>query len=307
MTTAHLTAPIATTQRVARPTFLGVLRGELYKLTHTRSYLIMFLLALGPTLLLFAGLTATPSAKTRLLEAPDRFFLQAMSAALSVDRIFLGFFVIAATALLIGQEYQQGTIRVVLGRGVGRMQLLSAKLVAMAITAVVTFAVAVALDLVLTVLNQLILVGSLAHLTALPGDFWHTAGIYAVTVLISLGASIAMAAGVSIVARSIVGAVFGSVIYFPADNIATIVLVLITLFTTNKGWLDIAAYLLGPNLNTMPSLVAPKFAGTAAYAIGQSWTGVVYDGNHTLGVTAVYTAIFLIVAFVLIARRDVKE
>jgi ABC-type transport system involved in multi-copper enzyme maturation permease subunit len=242
-----------------------------------------------------------------------------MNVDLSVLRIFVGVFVLIATALLVGQEYQNGTIRVLLSRGVDRVQLLLAKLLAMSVLALGVLAAGLVVVTLSTLLGIQIAVGSLDSLKVLNGDFWHSMWIYLLTVLISVGVSILLAACVAVVGRSLAFGVSAAIGWFAADNIGVLVMLLVYRFTQNDFWNQITGYFLGPTLNTMAAAVVPglPISVTApngavvqttfpAQVIGFPPL-VTYDGAHALVLTLVYAVVFFAVAAILTWRRDVKE
>ena len=126
--------------RATRPSFPGVVRGEIFKQTHSRPVLgsgaVMVLVTAALPALFLASRPRHEG--RRLATTPEIFYFTVMNVDLSVLRIFVGVFVLIATALLVGQEYQNGTIRVLLSRGVDRVQLLLAKLLAMSLIALGT-------------------------------------------------------------------------------------------------------------------------------------------------------------------------
>ncbi|HEX4204967.1 MAG TPA: hypothetical protein VHZ51_12380 [Ktedonobacteraceae bacterium] len=73
--------------------------------------------------------------------------------------------------------------------------------------------------------------------------------------------------------------------------------------TNSKFWLDITAYLLGPNLNDMPNVLIPGHLA-ASFGINPQ---VPVTGAYTLWVTLVYAIIFAVAAILLTRLRDVKE
>src|SRR5258708_23401323 len=127
MSTAMTSSAVAektTHVRAAKPSFFGLVGGELFKIRRQWTTWIM--------LILFMGLTFAPYLIAFLennikgvITAPGGYYVYSQVAAgLAVMRIFGGFFILILTARTIGQEYQLGTIRIVLARGVGRVQLL---------------------------------------------------------------------------------------------------------------------------------------------------------------------------------------
>jgi ABC-type transport system involved in multi-copper enzyme maturation permease subunit len=305
-------------RREARPSFVGILRGELFKVSRTRSNWVILG---GITLLLFGIfflLVNTAGPQKVLANQPLLFLYHVMGAMLAVQRAFIGIFLLIATARMVGLEHQQGTLRILLARGVGRLQLLGAKLLAMAIVALVVFACALVLStgLVLAAIYQI--QGNLDALQSLTPEFWTATGVYILTVLISMGVSILLATSVTIVSRSLSFGLAGALGWFAADNIGILVGYLVFKFTNNDFWLKVPAYFLGPELNLMPSVVVPALTFTTMTEKGPV-TGplpvdsigftpmVTYDGTHALLVALIYAVIFAVSAAVVIWRRDVLD
>lgn len=307
-------------KRATKPSFPGVVAGEVFKQTRSRPVWGLAILALVTAALPALFLALSPGTKTQLAgPTPDIFYFTVMAVDLSVLRIFVGVFVLIATALLVGQEYQNGTIRVLLARGVDRVQLLLAKLLAMSMLAIGLLAGALVVVTLSTLLGIQLAAGNLDSLKALNGDFWHSTWIYLLTVLISVGVSILLAACVAVVGRSLAFGVSAAIGWFAADNIGVLIMLLVFRFTQNEFWRQVTGYFLGPTLNTMPAAVVPGLPvtvtapnGAVIHAtIAAEYIGfpplVTYDGAHALLVTLVYAVIFLAVAVILTWRRDVKE
>ena len=72
--------------------------------------------------------------------------------------------------------------------------------------------------------------------------------------------------------------------------------------TGSDFWLNVTAYLLGPNLNLMPNQIVLNYVGSLG---ATPWVAV--DGGHTLLITAIYAIIFAAIAIILTWRRDVME
>jgi ABC-2 type transport system permease protein len=303
-----------------KPSFPGVVSGEIFKQMRSRPVWGLALLVLVTAALPALFLALSPSTKEQLSgPTPDIFYFVVMNVDLSVLRIFVGVFVLIATALLVGQEYQNGTIRILLGRGVNRVQLLLAKLLAMSLLALGLLAAGLVVTTLSTLLGIRLAAGSLDSLKVLNGDFWHSSWIYLLTVLISVGVSILLAACVAVLGRSLAFGVTAAIGWFAADNIGVLIMLLVFRFTQNEFWEQITGYFLGPTLNTMPAAVVPGLPITATGPNGAVIHGtfaaqtigipplVSYDGAHALVLTLVYAVIFFAVAVVLTWRRDVKE
>jgi ABC-2 type transport system permease protein len=313
---------------VGRPTFLGVLRGELFKLSRQRLNRWMALGITGITLAPFVFAlfyNAASSVNHRLIlenmqNPPQLFPWYLMGLTLALQRVIIGIFLLAVTARMVGLDYQQGTIRVLLARGVGRLQLLGAKLLAMSLVGLGLFAWGIVLNLIGTVVLVRAVVGNLDPLRAVTPAFWASARIEVLTVLVSMGVSILLAAAVTIVTRSLAFGLAAALGWFAADNLCVLIVLRTAYILTNGNpfWPKVSGYLLGPELNVMPSVVVPQLTitgtvqghimslPTAAPALGITPL-VNYDGTHALLVALIYGLIFAASAVLLIWRRDVLE
>lgn len=305
MNTVVTSAPAAQIKiHSSTPSFPGIVGGEFFKITRQWTTWIMLVLLLGAITLPYLVELTAPNIKSNLSSAPLAEFYNQMEIGLSVLRVFIGIFLLILTARVIGQEYQLGTIRILLARGVGRLQLLSAKVLTIAIIALILFAGGLLLNGILTCLLVLILKGNLNALNALNSTFWSNTWLYVLSVLTSLGVTILLATAVTVLGRSLSFGLSASLAWFPADNIGIIFMMLGFRLTHNDFWRNATAYFLGPILNVMPTVLIP--AQFKANSIGITPL-VDVDGTHTLLVTLVYAVIFAAVAVVLTWKRDVKE
>jgi ABC-2 type transport system permease protein len=292
----------------AKPSFIGLIGGELFKITRMRSTWVTFILMLC--------LVAAPNIILMLIQAPftDNFklgndpralnaFYNVLETDLLMVRVFIGFFLIILTANVIGREYQLGTIRILVARGVGRLQLLLAKLSAVVLIGLTTFIIWLLVVSFLMFLTPLAKAGNLNALESLNSDFWNNAWLYLLTILISMGATTLMTVAICAIGRSLAFGLTASALFFPIDNIGTVMMRVVYLITKNDFWRNITAYFLGPNLNQMPSVIITTHH---IENVGASPL-VDVDGTHTLLVALVYSVIFVVVAVVLTAKRDVKE
>ena len=289
----------------SRPSFFGILGGELFKISRQWATWVMLVLLAGVIALPYIISLTVPDLKDAINHTPLLFLTNRLAQNLAVLRVFIGIFLIVVTATAIGLEYQLGTIRVLLSRGVGRLQLLAAKLTAVVIVALAIFIAGLLYNILLMSTLLLIMVGNLNAYNAITPAFWTEAQQYTLTILISMGATILMAAAAAVVGRSLTFGLTIAVAWFPVDNIGTIFLYLANRLTHNDFWLNVSAYLLGPNLNIMPTALITS-AKTEVFNIGAK-PYVKVDGAHTLWVTLVYSLIFVAVAVILTWRRDVKE
>lgn len=297
-------APAETGRHALRPAFFGLVRGELFKMSRQWSTWIMLILFVGVLFLPYVVMFVERDIQTVITAPGNEYFYSRVAAGLALVRVFGGFFLVILTARAIGQEYQLGTIRILLARGVGRVQLLWAKLLAIAVWAGVLMLVGLLLNALLALAQIQFVTGTLNTVPGLSAAVWHDLGIYTLTILVSMASTILMATAVTVLLRSLAGGLSASIAWFPADNIVVLILLVAYEVTRSSTWQDLSAYLLGPNLNVMAAAVARQQRG--AWMFGQAPL-VPVDGTHTLVVAAVFSLIFALVAFILTWRRDVKE
>jgi ABC-2 type transport system permease protein len=322
MSTLSPTVPAIAIRRplpVRAPSFAGLVRGEIFKIARQRTTWITLILLAGLSALPWVALPLLAHARADIQNAPLPFLYRQMSGALSTFRVFAGFAVIILTARIVGLDYQQGTVRIVLARGVERLQFLGAKLAAIGLIIAALLIGALTLNLVLMVGVVGPVMGLGPALTDLTGYFWHGAGIYALTVLISMAATALMAVAVTVIGRSLNFGLAAGMSFFPADNIGVLVCAILANITQSTFWVNLTGYFLGPNLNIMPQLWVPPIQVTEILKNGQAVQQVrevfsfgngplmVVDVTHTIVVTAIWALAFAVTALVLTQRRDVLE
>jgi ABC-type transport system involved in multi-copper enzyme maturation permease subunit len=286
----------------SKPSFFGLVRGEIFKINRQWATWIMLVFLVGIIALPYL-LSLTVSSLKDTLNADALGYLTTRTANyLGLFRAFSGIILVIMTATVIGREYSLGTIRIVLARGVGRMQLLLAKLTAVLVWAFFLLIIGLALNALLTTLLVTISTGNLNAFNALTSTYWHDNWIYVLTICFNMVVTILMAAALSVLGRSLAFGLSAALVFFPLDNILVEILALAYRLTHNDFWLHVSAYMLGPNLNVMAGAVT-KHDG---WGFGAPPMDTV-DGTHTLVVALVYALIFALVAFVLIGKRDVKE
>jgi len=297
----------------AKPSFFGTVRGEFFKMARQWTNWIMLVLLLGVIVLPFVIEMTAPNVKTNIQTNPLHFYYNVLSISLSILRVFTGIFLLILAARTVGLEYQLGTIRVLLSRGVGRLQLLFAKLLAVALIALGLLVFGLLLDYLLTVILVAGVTGNLNSFSALNSVFWSDARIYALSIMLNMGVTILLATAAAVVGRSVTFGLSAALVFFPIDNIATLMMTLAFRVTNNDFWLSITAYFLGPNLNAMAGALtasrAESIGSPPLYGVdpaGQAH-GILVDGTHTVVVALVYAAIFALTAILLTWKRDVKE
>jgi ABC-type transport system involved in multi-copper enzyme maturation permease subunit len=284
--------------------FPGIIHGEFLKVARL-FWLLFGLMAVGFLgALLLQG--STPHLNVTIQQAPLRFCYEAVESSLSIFRMLSGIFLLILTSFVIGRDYQYGTIRILLARGVGRIQLLFAKLALVALiglTLLVAFALITAVFLGLL---MLLLVGNLNALHALTPAFWSNAGRDLLTVLISMGATVLLAAAMNALGRSLTFGLSASLVWFPLDNFGTLLMNVIATLTHSDFWHVITSYLLGPLLNRLPDEFLPQDALSNFASFGAAPL-VFVSTAHALSVIGIYALIFLTLALLPTWKRDVRE
>lgn len=297
---------IAAKSGAARPSFPGLLRGELFKISRLRSVWVMTALLVSVLALPYLIFFATGNLKENFAAEPELFLYRIVNANLFAFRVFAGIYLLILTALVFGSEYSLGTIRIVLSRGVGRLHLLAAKLLAIMLVALGLFVAVVALDALLDWVLLLKDMGGTSMQQHITAAFWTDTRIYLLTILVSMGVTILLAMATTVVGRGMVFGLGFALAWFPADNIGVEFARLAYRLTGNTFWTNFTSIWLGPNLNAMPNVSATTIYGQTA--LNASITPLVdVTGAHTLIVALVYAAIFAVVSVVLMWKRDVKE
>ncbi|GHO74542.1 hypothetical protein KSD_23130 [Ktedonobacter sp. SOSP1-85] len=303
MSTVVAKSPASSLAQSARPSFLGLIQGELIKLSRQWLTWLMVLCLVAGTILLHFIIASNSGTQTNIATSSPQFFYSEMNMTLFVLRVFGGIFLMILTGLMIGMEYQNGTIRIILARGVGRVQLLLAKLTAMLIVGIELFVVGVLFNALLMLITLYSQGGNISIINKMPAEVWNNIGIYLYTVAISFAVTILMAATVSVLGRSLAFGMSVALAWFAVDNIGSLFLYLAHGFTKQQFFLDVTAYLLGPILNVMPKALLPKSLDiTVTFS-----PFVKVDGPHTLWVALAYGVAFLAISIGVIWKRDVHE
>lgn len=298
------TGPEAASQPSLHASFTGIMRGEFLKVARL-FWLMLVLLTLVFTVgfLLGAGLKGL---KADLQHTPLHFLYYSLESNMVIFRIFSGIFLLVLTSFIIGREYQYGTIRILLARGVGRIQLLLAKMALLFLIALALLLMFVLLTALFTCLQMLFLVGNLNALNAITSAFWSNAWLDLLTVLLSMGATILLAAAMNAIGRSLTFGLSVSLMWFPIDNIGAVTMNILAQVTGNDFWRKVTTYLLGPLLNRLPDMFLPVEARSGYEAFGAEPLFPV-NASHALWVIAIYALVFVGVALVPTWKRDVKE
>ncbi|HZC07359.1 MAG TPA: ABC transporter permease [Ktedonobacterales bacterium] len=318
MSAATITTAPDAARREIHTTFVGLLRGELRKIIHMRVTWVMLavitLFIVGAQLVLVTG----PKTGSDLRNAPLDAFYQALQGDAALVRIFSGIFMLILTAHVIGLEYQHGTIRVLLARGVGRLQLLGAKVAALALVGLVVMALESLIELAFAWGLTLAAAQGTQPWRALGPEFWADLRIYIFWLALNMVVTMLLAVAASAVGRSLAFGLAVGLSWFAVDNLLTIVLALLVRVTQSDFWAKLSGALLGPLLNRLPDYIAPAYhevtQGPHGAVIVTRTVGgfgpqplVQPPASNALLVIGIYTVIFIVVAIVPTWRRDVLD
>lgn len=306
------------TQRALGTSFVGLARGELRKMLHLRVTWVVFavitLLVVGSQLLLISG----PTTSADMRRTPVQLFNSAMEGDVAIVRILSGIFMLILAAHVVGLEYQYGTIRVLLARGVGRLQLLGAKVAALALVGFVVMVVESLIELAFVWGLTLKLADGGQPWQALGAEFWADLRVYLFYLALNLVVTMLLAVAASVAGRSLAFGLAVGLSWFAVDSLLTIPLSLLARFTHSDFWLKISGILLGPLLNRLPDYLAPAYhetvqgpAGPVTRTLHVGGFGpmplVQVSGGQALAIIGAYTAIFIVVAVWLTWRRETLD
>jgi ABC-2 type transport system permease protein len=288
----------------ARPRFFGTVRGEAIKVSRQLSFWLMLIGATVLLAIITLGITSSSSVQDQLKADPTGFAYSARDVFGTIFQIGSGIFLLIVGSRLFAMEYSSGTIRIIYSRGTGRLALLLAKMLTLAVIGLMLLAgyAIIAGGLIAVLVNSW--AGSLAPLQSLPNQFWQDLGYWGLVQGMSMGIAILMAAAAAGIGRSLAFAMAASLAFFPVDNFAVILLGLGSRITRNDHpWLDITKYELGPNLNIVLNLIEPGHHARAAFAAPL----LPVDGHHALAVIGVWSLAFAVIAVFRAVRPDVLE
>ena len=290
---------------VARhPSFFGTLRGETLKMSRQLSFWLMLAGALVLLAVITLAVASAQNIQDQLKANPTAFAYGARDVFGTVFQIGSGIFLLIVGSRLFAMEYSSGTIRIIYTRGTGRIRLLLAKMLILAI-------ISAALLVGYLVISGAILAalanawtGSIAPFQNLPAEFWADVRMWVVVQGMSMGIAILMAAAAAGIGRSLAFAMAASLVFFPVDNFTVILEALGSRITKqNHPWLNISQYQLGPNLNIVLGLIEPGHHARAAFAAPL----LPVDATHALVVIGALAVAFAVIAVVRTVRPDVLE
>jgi ABC-type transport system involved in multi-copper enzyme maturation permease subunit len=289
---------------VRRPSFFGAVRGEALKIRRQLSFWLMLAGAVVLLVIMTLAVTSAQNIQDQLKTDPTGWAYGARDVFGTVFQIGSGIFLLIVGSRLFAMEYSSGTIRILYARGMGRLQLLLAKMLTLAVIGVLLLAgyAVIAGGILALLVNAW--AGSLSPLQHLPGEFWQDMEMWVLVQGISMGVVILMAAAAAGIGRSLAFAMAASLAFFPVDNFSVILEELGSRITKqDHPWLNISQYQLGANLNNVLNLIEPGHHARAAFAI--PLTPV--DATHALVVIGAFALGFAVIAVVRTIRPDVLE
>ena len=287
-----------------RPRFFGTVRGEALKVSRQLSFWLMLAGALVLLLIITLAVSTASNIQDQLKTNPTAFAYGARDVFGTVFQIGSGIFLLIVGSRLFAMEYSSGTIRIIYARGTGRLRLLAAKMLTLAIIGVLLLAGYVVVAGATLALLVNVWAGSLAPLQNLPTEFWQDLGMWALVQGMSMAIVILMAAAASGIGRSLAFAMAASLAFFPVDNFSVILEALGSRITRqDHPWLNISQYQLGANLNSVLGLIEPGHHARAAFATPL----LPVDATHALVVIGAFAVAFAVIAVVRTVRPDVLE
>jgi ABC-2 type transport system permease protein len=289
---------------VLRPRFFGMVRGETLKVSRQLSFWLMLAGSFVLLAIITLAITSASNIQDQLKTDPTGWAYGARDVFGTIFQIGSGIFLLIVGARLFAMEYSSGTIRIIYARGTGRLPLLLAKMLTLAIIGIALLAgyAVVAGGILALLVNAW--TGSLASLQHLPSQFWQDLGMWVVVQGMSMGIVILMAAAAAGIGRSLAFAMAASLAFFPVDNFSVILEALGSRITRqDHPWLNISQYQLGANLNIVLNLIEPGHHARAAFAA--PLTPV--DGTHALVVIGAFALAFAVIAVARTVRPDVLE
>ncbi|MGC1184220.1 MAG: ABC transporter permease subunit [Candidatus Dormiibacterota bacterium] len=235
------------------PNFGSSLHSELIRLRYQRPtwVLISFVfLLLGLVMFFF---TADAKVGADLSVSPLRGIDQMLPALQFLFAAGAGVVLLTSGSRLVATEYTLGTIRVILGRGTSRYDLVLTKLVACLLLGaglLLSYVVLCAGGLALVTLH---LTGSVGALSRISPPGWHQLGSAVLSAALSVMSCSVVGVTIGAVTRSLTSGMVLSVLFFPLDNALALVMKALHHLDHLAVWRILSAFLLGPTLNSLPT------------------------------------------------------
>ena len=287
-----------------RPRFFGAVGREVRKVSRQLSFWLMLLGALVMLGVITLAVSGAEGLKSQLNSDPTGWAYNELEVFGTLFQIGSGIFLLIIGSRLIAMEYSSGTIRILYARGTGRLQLLLAKMLTLAIIGVALLAGFIVLAFAILAALVTSLHGNLDPVQSFSNAFWADFGRWALVQGISMGMAILMAAAAAGIGRSLAFAMAASLAFFPADNFTNILEQLAVRATGHQHpWMDISTYQLGANLNVLLNLLEPTHRARPAFASPL----IPVDLTHCLVVVGVFALGFAVIAVARAVRPDVLD
>lgn len=287
-----------------RPSFQGIVRGEVLKLSRQLSFWLSLAGAVFLLGVIVLAISGGVNIKNLLVANPTLWAYDKLESFGTIFQIGSGIFLLIFGARLMGMEYSYGTLRILYARGTGRLQLLVAKMLTLAVVGIVLMAgflllVGAILAVMITVLS-----GSLDPIRQISSEFWADLGRWALVQGISMGIAILLAAAATAVGRSLAFGLAAALAFYPVDNFLNILEILgIRATGHDQPWTAISEYQLSTNLNVLLMLLEPSHRARPAFAAPLASV----DAAHALMVIGAFALAFAVIAVVRTTRPDVLE
>lgn len=304
------------------PNFGSMVQAEFYKMLRQRGIMVTGIIILGFYLLYQLRYGIILSAINSAAQGgngsgvttaiPAGYIPYNLMALFMGDiRGFSGIFITVATVITIALEYQQGTIRVLLARGVGRLRLLGAKFAAVMLMGGIMVVAMLALMPLQLILTTQLALGNTSSLGTLPDYFWNDALVYALGSVVNLAGTMALAAVFAVLGRSLAFGLGLTLPFFFVEGIITGICTVIGIDNKNEGWLWAPQYFLGTNLTNLASEIIPHRSVNISTVLSGGAGGALglpnVDATHALVVLGIYVAAFLVFTGWLMQKRDVLQ
>jgi ABC-type transport system involved in multi-copper enzyme maturation permease subunit len=281
-----------------------MVRGEAIKVSRQLSFWLMLAGALVLLGITVVGITTAGNIQDMAKTSPSDFVAQMLGLYGTVFQIGSGIFLLIIGSRLIAMEYSSGTVRIAYARGVGRLQLLLAKMVLLAIVAVVLLIGFLIVVSGIVAALYASWTGGLSGLNHIDHGVWVEFEYWLFVQGMSLGIVILLASAAAGLGRGLAFAMAASLAFFPLDNFLVGIMALTARATRHQSpWTNITEYLLGPNLNVVWGLIEPDHRGLSALAPPLN----TIDGKHALIVIGVWAVVFVFIAVGRAVRPDVLE
>ena len=277
------------------------MRSELLKIRSQALTWIVIAAFVAVSAVTLGSVVSGDQVRNLLAHDPRSFYFNYLQAILTLFNTMSGVFLLIVSSRLVSLEYSGGTIRTVLARGTGRLQLLGAQLVALAISGLIVLAAFIAVCAATLYAVVVAWQGSFTPITSLPQVAWTDSWVNLLVALVSMAVCILLGTTAAVVGRSVAFGVGAALAFFPADNFGTVVMALANRLTNQDVWLQVNQYFLGPTLNQLATSLQTDHAVRAAFATPL----VKVDAAHGWIVIGVYSFVFLAASVALTWRRDV--